>query len=81
MPSFYNSEARDPNPVRWEAELPETSVVTVPGVQSPLSAADFQLLRTTINPLAPWSSNGKDLYAETVEFVGRCILNSADETA
>lgn len=79
-PSFHGGELNDPTQDDWAAELPETSVVTVPRVQSPLSAANLHLLQTITNPLATSSTNGKDLYLETVEFVGRSILNSTDES-
>ena len=77
-PSFRNSDVSDPTPGGWAADLPKTSVVTVPRVNCPLPAGYLQLLQATINPLGTSSSNGKDLYLETVEFVGRSILNSAD---
>ncbi|CAB4010231.1 Hypothetical predicted protein [Paramuricea clavata] len=77
---FHGGELNDPTPDDWAAELPETSVVTVPRVQSPLSAANLHLLQNKTNPLATSSTNGKDLYLETVEFVGRIILNSTDES-
>ena len=70
-PSFHNSDVSDRTPDDWAADLPETSVVTVPRVNC------LQLLQATINPLAFSSSKGKDLYLETVEF-GRSILKSAD---
>ena len=60
----------------WMADLPEISHVSVPHVHCPLSSDNLRLLQSTINPLATSNYHGKDLYLETVEFVGRSIANS-----
>lgn len=75
--SFDAGESTDHRYGDWDSNFPQTSVITVPKIPCPLSEVDFQYLKATINPLM--DSKGKDLYLETVEFVGRCILdNEAD---
>ena len=79
FPSVHDSALRDQTADELEANLPETSVVTVPTVNCPISTASFQLLEATINPLATSISDVKDMYLETVEFVGRSMLNSSND--
>ena len=79
-PLLNNSDDNKSTTDDWAADLPETSVVTVPRISCPLPAGFPQLLQATINPLAISGFNGKDLYLEIVQFVGRSILNCGDET-
>ena len=52
----------------------DTPHVQVPNIENPLSDTAYSELQNLVDPLS--DADGKELYHQAVQFVGRCMLPS-----
>lgn len=62
----------------WETfdSVDEAGGVHVPEIQCPLTAAAMEIVKSTIDPLAPSDSYGRDIYTSLLQYVKRMLTTT-----